>query len=136
PASPRPAWARPTCPRRRCSTGSSGTCASPPSSSPTCSTPSRPRSSSTGPTRLFEDFLAETGLELEDLYRRRKGGWAGLRRLAGFDDRIAGPDDDRLGGAIGRMLHIDDLERLRFIEDVLSGDNPPSSVAAGLSDDD
>src|SRR5947209_3069196 len=82
----------------------------------------------------LDTFLAETGIELEDLYRSRKGGWAGLRRLAGFDDRPPGPDDDRLSGAIGRMLHIDDLERLRFIEKLLSADGPPST-AAGVSDD-
>lgn len=60
-------------------------------------------------------FLKETGVELDDIYRRRHGGWAGLRRQAGFDDREPGPDDDKLAGAIGRMLHIDDLERLKFI---------------------
>src|SRR5205085_297250 len=82
----------------------------------------------------LDSFLAETGLELEDLYRRRKGGWAGLCRLAGFDDRPPGADDDRLSGAIGRMLHIDDLERLRFIEELLLADGPPSaSLAAGPS---
>ncbi len=86
--------------------------------------------------RDLDTFLAETGLELEDLYRRRKGGWTGLRRLAGFDDRPPGPDDDRLSGAIGRMLHIDDLERLRFVEELLSADGPPSSVAPELSADD
>jgi superfamily II DNA or RNA helicase/HKD family nuclease len=70
-------------------------------------------------------FLDEAGLELEDIYRRRRGGWAGLRRVAEFDQRPAGPDDDRLAGAIGRMLHIDDLERLGFIADVLGRDAPP-----------
>ena len=59
------------------------------------------------------DFLADTGLELEDIYRRRSGGgWAGLRRLAELDSAEVGPDDARLGAAIGRMLHLDDAARI------------------------
>lgn len=57
------------------------------------------------------EFLADTGVELETLYRR--GGWARLRREAGFDPRLAGEHDEKLGRAFGRMLHVDDLERLR-----------------------
>ena len=91
------------------------------------------------------EFLTETGLEAEDIYRRRRGGWAGLRRLAGVDrDRLAGDErfagdkrfageqpsegqssDERLAGAIGRMLHTDDIERLNFIEQLLRLPSPP-----------
>ncbi len=70
-------------------------------------------------------FLDETGLELDDIYRRRRGGWAGLRRMADLDDTLPGAEDDKLAGAIGRMLHIDDLERLSFITDVLTRSTPP-----------
>lgn len=72
----------------------------------------------------LEAFLSETGLDLEDIYRRRRGGWAGLRRLAGIDESPPGPNDDRLAGAIGRMLHIDDLERLSFMERLLNHADP------------
>ncbi|GAB3405061.1 DUF3427 domain-containing protein [Flindersiella endophytica] len=58
------------------------------------------------------EFLAETGLELEDLYRRGRAGWTGLRRTAGLDDDPADETDRKLGSAIGRMLHIDDPSRL------------------------
>lgn len=71
-------------------------------------------------------FLAETGLDLDDIYRRQRGGWAGLRRQADLDGRPPGPNDDRLAGALGRMLHIDDLERLIFITEVLGHPEPPS----------
>ncbi|MEX2553033.1 MAG: DUF3427 domain-containing protein [Actinomycetota bacterium] len=71
-------------------------------------------------------FLEETGFALDDIYRRRHGGWAGLRRLAGFDKRGPGPDDAKLAGAIGRMLHIDDLERLAFVRNLLK---EPGSLA-------
>jgi hypothetical protein len=40
------------------------------------------------------------------------GGWATRPRLAGFDKQTAGPDNEKLGRAIGRMPHIDDLETL------------------------
>lgn len=70
--------------------------------------------------RSLESFLDETGLELEDVYRRRRGGWASLRRLAGFDDRQAGEDDDKLAAALGRWLYVDDLERLEFVEALLT----------------
>lgn len=76
----------------------------------------------------LEEFLDQTGFELDDIYRRRRGGWSGLRRLAGYDDRPAGPDDDRLGGAIGRMLHLDDLERLAFIAQLAKPPSPPGAA--------
>jgi hypothetical protein len=76
-------------------------------------------------------FLRETGLELDDIYRRRRGGWAGLRRSAGLDDGPSGPEDDKLAGAIGRMLHIDDLERLTFMSDLLGHPGPPAPRFSG-----
>ena len=68
----------------------------------------------------LEAFLEQTGLAVDDIYRRRRGGWTQLRRLAGFESRVLGPDDERLGAAFGRMLHVDDLERLGFIEECLA----------------
>ncbi len=76
----------------------------------------------------LDTFLYETGLELDDVYRRRHGGWAGLRRLAGLDERPPGPDDDKLAGAVGRLLHIDDLERLAFLTEVLGRPQPPEAA--------
>ncbi len=66
-----------------------------------------------GPTTTLAELLGETGVDLTDLYRRDKGGgWAGLRRAAGIDQSEAATGDDALGRAIGRLLHIDDPERL------------------------
>ncbi len=76
-------------------------------------------------------FLTETGLELDDVYRRRRGGWAGLRRLADLEGRPAGPDDGRLAAAFGRMLHLDDLERLEVLVRALARDAPPAIPAPG-----
>ncbi len=58
-------------------------------------------------------FLAETGTEPEDLYRSPAlGGWTGLRRRAQLDDSPAGRYDAELSSAFGRLLHLDDPDRL------------------------
>ncbi len=73
------------------------------------------------------DFLAETGLDLEDLYRRGRGGWTALRRAAGLTADPEDPSVDRqLGRSFGRMLHMDDVERLAFLDEPLSGRVPQS----------
>ncbi|HSK94975.1 MAG TPA: DEAD/DEAH box helicase family protein, partial [Euzebyales bacterium] len=56
-------------------------------------------------------FLAHSGAELTDLARPSIGGWAGLRRLAQLPTAPEGPDEDRLGRAIWRWLHLTDTER-------------------------
>ncbi|MGK5443242.1 DUF3427 domain-containing protein [Micromonospora sp. URMC 105] len=79
-----------------------------------------------GDVRLAE-FLRETGLEVEDIYRNKSfGGWTGLRRLAGLDAPPPGADDQELGRAIGRMLHIDDVDRLDLLARVAAGEQPPA----------
>ncbi|MBW3591973.1 MAG: DUF3427 domain-containing protein, partial [Actinobacteria bacterium] len=75
-------------------------------------------------------FLDETDVPLEDIYRRRKGGWTGLRRLAGLDEAAPGSDDAKPAAAIGRMLHIDDPERLQFMQSLLKG--RPAAKLPGL----
>ncbi|SCL34928.1 ATP-dependent helicase IRC3 [Micromonospora pallida] len=70
-------------------------------------------------------FLRETGLEVEDVYRSASlGGWSGLRRLAGLETSAPGPDDRELGRAIGRMLHLDDGDRLDLLARVAAGVRP------------
>lgn len=75
------------------------------------------------------EFLAETGFQIDDIYRRRRGGWAGLRRDAGLDDRAPGQEDRQLEGAIGRMLHLDDLERIGFLSALLKEPTPPPAAS-------
>ncbi|MEV6690346.1 DUF3427 domain-containing protein [Micromonospora sp. NPDC051196] len=71
------------------------------------------------------EFLHEAGVEIEDVYRSASvGGWAGLRRFAGLDSSPPGPDDRELGRAIGRMLHLDDLDRLDLLARVANGEPP------------
>lgn len=80
------------------------------------------------PEMSLAEFLDETRLELEDLYRGTRGGWVGLRRDAGLEPlRATDADDDKsLASGIGRMLHIDDPERIMFLRHVLSKNQPPS----------
>ncbi|WP_066372703.1 DEAD/DEAH box helicase [Herbidospora mongoliensis] len=65
-------------------------------------------------------FLAVTGIELDDLYRGSRLGWSDLLRAAGRG-LPAGPSDRRIGSALGRVLHIDDAERLDFIARAVRG---------------
>jgi hypothetical protein len=61
------------------------------------------------------EFIAETGIELEDLYRGSNRSWLDLRRAAGWDNTESGQDDRVLASAFGRLLHVDDPERLAFM---------------------
>ncbi|GAA3200516.1 DUF3427 domain-containing protein [Actinocorallia longicatena] len=73
------------------------------------------------------DFLTRTGRELEDLYGGSRGGWARIRREAGLDERIPTDprEDDAIGRAFSRILHIDDRERLGYLRQILSVEEPP-----------
>ncbi len=71
-------------------------------------------------------FLAESGLDLDDVYGTNRS-WTELRRAAGFLTR---PADEReyeptFLRAVGRLLHVDDDERLRGYTWLVSGERPP-----------
>ena len=63
----------------------------------------------------LSEFLEATGLSVDDVYRRARGGWTGLRRQAGFAVADDSPEDQTLAKAFGRLLHVDDEERLAFL---------------------
>lgn len=77
-------------------------------------------------------FLRRTGHDLETVYRSG-GSWTELRRLAGFAGP-PGPDDRRLGRAIGRMQHVDDWERVSFYTRLLASDAAPASDRFSVRD--
>jgi len=79
---------------------------------------------SLGDVRLGE-YLESTGLELEDVYA---GGhsWSEMRRAASLSTAALGPAEDLLLRAVGRMLHVDDDERLEIYPRLLAEVRPPS----------
>lgn len=76
----------------------------------------------------LETFLSETGIELDDLYRTGKGGWASLRRAAGLDDRPEPTGDLDLSRRVARSLHIDDPLRLEVLKKALDATRPEGAL--------
>jgi hypothetical protein len=65
------------------------------------------------------EFMDETGLDLDDLYSGSKS-WSDLLDAAGAPTLPAGPSEVPLRRAIGRMLHLDDQERISFYRQFLA----------------
>jgi superfamily II DNA or RNA helicase len=62
----------------------------------------------------FAEYLDETGLDLDDIYpsSTKRRGWSDLREDAHAPIRPSGPNEHILRRAVGRLLHIDDAERI------------------------
>jgi superfamily II DNA or RNA helicase/HKD family nuclease len=73
-------------------------------------------------------FLLETGLELEDIYANNRS-WSALRRAVNLPTEGAGPQEDALLRAIGRLLHVDDRERLSAYRSLAERATPPDPSA-------
>ena len=76
-----------------------------------------------GDVRLL-DYLMASGLELEDVYTSNRG-WSKLREEAGLEVLPAGPNEEVLERACGRLLHIDDPVRIEAYRFLLSSQTPP-----------
>jgi len=76
-------------------------------------------------------YLHETGLDLEDVYTGNRT-WSDLRRAANLATAPAGPQEVPLLRAVGRLLHVDDAERIEVYRHLVAQPTPP--VAAELSD--
>ena len=68
-------------------------------------------------------YLAETDLDVEDIYRNNHY-WTELRRAAGHVDGAVPEGEAKLGRGIGRLLHVDDEERLTFLRGLLADGKP------------
>jgi superfamily II DNA or RNA helicase/HKD family nuclease len=77
-----------------------------------------------GQVRLT-DYLAETGLELEDVYSGNHS-WSDLCADAGMPMLAAGPEESSLHRACGRLLHIDDMVRIDGYRRLLGAASPPN----------
>ncbi|MCT0247734.1 DUF3427 domain-containing protein [Synechococcus sp. CS-205] len=73
-------------------------------------------------------LLDGLGMELGEFYRVA-GSWALLQRELGWVAGVAsgGPtvDEERLGRGVGRLLHLDDTDRLSFLLQGLAHGQPP-----------
>ena len=69
-------------------------------------------------------YLEETGLELEDVYTGNKC-WSDLRADAGLADQATAPDEIAVRRACGRMLHVDDLLRIKIYKRFLERTQAP-----------
>ena len=76
-------------------------------------------------------YLQETGLDLEDVYANNRN-WSALRRAVGLPTDDAGPEEDALLRAVGRLLHVDDRERLDAYRSIVARVDAPDPSA--LSD--
>ena len=69
-------------------------------------------------------YLDETGLELDDVYTGNKS-WSDLCSDSGVRIYSAGPQELLLRRACGRILHVDDIVRIRFYWKVLEFEQAP-----------
>jgi len=80
------------------------------------------------PTISLAEFLAESGLELDDVYSNKRS-WSDLRESARLPIAPAGPDEANVRRAVGRMTHIDDAERIVTWSQWLREPTPPDAAA-------
>jgi hypothetical protein len=74
-------------------------------------------------------YLDETGLDLEDLYTNSRS-WSDLIEAADGTVFHIGPHEQVLRRAIGRLLHVDDAERIGTYRRLLAGERPQVSAMA------
>jgi superfamily II DNA or RNA helicase/HKD family nuclease len=73
------------------------------------------------------DYLAETGLELSDIYAGNRG-WSDLREAAGMTVDAAGPHEAALRRGAARMTHVDDEQRIAAYQSLLSRSSTPNTA--------
>jgi superfamily II DNA or RNA helicase len=73
-------------------------------------------------------FLVESGLDVEDLYANNRS-WSELRRAAGLPTAPPGPDEAARLRAVGRLLHVDDDERIERYASFASASTPLAPAA-------
>lgn len=64
-------------------------------------------------------FLHESGLELDDVYDGNRG-WSDLLAAADAPLLASGPHEEKLRRVVGRLLHVDDQQRLSVFARLLS----------------
>jgi hypothetical protein len=80
------------------------------------------------PEVTLSHYLEESGLDLPDIYDGTRG-WSDLCEAAGVPVALAGPHEAPLRKALGRLLHVDDDERIEAYRRLLESPAPPSFAA-------
>jgi superfamily II DNA or RNA helicase/HKD family nuclease len=83
-----------------------------------------------GATHILATYLEESGLELDDIYANNRS-WSDLLEAAGYQAHPSGPQEKSLRRAAGRLLHVDDPERINTWREFISADQLPA--VAGMS---
>ncbi len=78
-------------------------------------------------------FLADSSLELEDVYTGQKS-WSDLCADAGLATLPVGPSEQVLRRACGRLLHVDDSRRIKAYRRLLSSQAPPDPEQLSAND--
>jgi superfamily II DNA or RNA helicase/HKD family nuclease len=78
-------------------------------------------------------FLEKSGLDLDDIYAGGKS-WSDLYEEAGLSVRPAGPQEQFLRRACGRLLHIDDQHRIDAYRRLLQPQVAPEPRALSVTD--
>ncbi|MEV4507477.1 DUF3427 domain-containing protein [Dactylosporangium sp. NPDC049525] len=81
-------------------------------------------------TVTMADYLADTGLEVSDIYAGDHS-WSALCEAAGLPLAAAGPHEQVLRRGIARMQHVDDLQRLDGYRSLLDRSSSPDVAAMG-----
>ncbi len=85
------------------------------------------------PTIGLGRFLDETGIDLEDVYGGQKT-WSDLRSDAGLSMSPPGPEESTLRRACGRLLHVDDRDRIEAYRRFLAQAEPPRPPSLSVRD--
>lgn len=77
-----------------------------------------------GKRASLRSYLEETFLDVEDVYGGDKT-WSDLCASAGVPLLAAGPHEVPFRRAVGRLLHVDDVERMDAYRQIIESDSPP-----------
>ncbi|HEX3432337.1 MAG TPA: DUF3427 domain-containing protein [Rhizomicrobium sp.] len=76
----------------------------------------------------MEEYLEQTGLALEDIYSSGRS-WSDLVAAAGLQTLPSGPKEHEFRKACGRLLHVDDAQRIETYSDILKSSRPPKDCS-------
>ncbi len=81
----------------------------------------------------LRSYLVASGLELDDVYSNNHS-WSDLREVAGLASAQSGPHEALLRKACGRLLHVDDPDRLNTWRRWLQSPEPIDAATLSMRD--